>query len=205
MKLGILADVHEQLDFLRRALAVFEREGVEQVVVLGDVYELGLRIGETAALLESAGAVGVWGNHDFGLCSNPTEEFRQQYGDRAVEVMSRFGPRLEIADCLFTHVEPWLDPERIEDLWYFEGAPDTPDRVAQSFAAVPQRVLFVGHFHRWFLASASGLHPWDGRAAVTLDPPSRFLVGVHAVVDGRCAVYETGSGLLVPFDLNEGR
>src|SRR4051794_10467104 len=115
MKLGILADIHEQVDFLRRSLHVFDQQGVEQVVVLGDVYEMGLRLDETTRLLESAGAVGVWGNHDFGLCSDPREEFRQRYGDRAVEVMSRLGPRLEVADCLFTHIEPWLNPEKIED------------------------------------------------------------------------------------------
>src|SRR5690606_13269386 len=34
--------------------------------------------------------------------------------------------------CLFTHVEPWLDTTRLEDLWWFEGAHETPERLAQS-------------------------------------------------------------------------
>jgi hypothetical protein len=204
MKLGILADIHEQVDSLRRSLQVLEQQGVDQVVVLGDVYELGLRLEETVRLLEGAGAVGVWGNHDFGLCSDPTEEMRLRYGEHVVGAMGRLRPRLEIEDCLFTHIEPWLDPEKIEDLWWFEGPPDTPERAAQSFAAMPHRVMFVGHFHRWFLASTGEAAPWDGRTAITLNVAARYLVGVHAVVNGHCAVYDTVNTLLVPFDLTQG-
>ena len=47
-------------------------------------------------------------------------------------------PHLEIGGCLFTHVEPWLDPHKVEDLWYFDGPPDSPEKLARSFAAVPQ-------------------------------------------------------------------
>ena len=102
------------------------------MVVLGDVFELGLRLKETVALLDDAGATGVWGNHDFGLCADPSEEMRQEYGERVVSMMGRLRPRLEIDGCLFTHVEPWLNPEKFEDLWSFEGHPDTPDLTWQS-------------------------------------------------------------------------
>jgi hypothetical protein len=37
-------------------------------------------------------------------------------------------PRMEIDGCLFAHVEPWLDPEKIEDLWYLEGLPGNSSR-----------------------------------------------------------------------------
>lgn len=201
MKLGILADIHEHVENLRGSLALFARQRVEQVVVLGDVFRLGLEIEETARLLEEAGALGVWGNHDFGLCAHPTDEMRRRFGERVVSMMGRLGPRLVIEDCLFTHVEPWLDPEKIEDLWWFEGYPDTPERAAQSFAAVPQRQLFVGHFHRWFLASDRDILSWDGRSAIALNEDRRYLVGVAAVVEGHCAVYETEERLLTPLDL----
>ncbi len=201
MKLGILADIHEHMEHLRGSLSVFSRQGVEKVVVLGDVFQLGLQLEETVGLLEDAGAVGVWGNHDFGLCAHPTDEMRRRFGERVVNAMGRLGPRLEIEDCLFTHVEPWLDPEKLEDLWWFEGFPETEERVAQSFSAVPQAVLFVGHFHRWFLASDCRLCPWDGREPIALDADRRYLIGIAAVVEGHCAVYETGNRLLIPFDL----
>ena len=201
MRLGILADIHEHLEYLRGSLEVFGEQGVDQVIVLGDVFELGLRLEQTIALLDDAGAIGVWGNHDFGLCTDPSEEMRLKYGDRVVKVMGRLRPRLEMEDCLFTHVEPWLDPEKIEDLWWFEGYPDTPDRASQSFAAVHHQAMFVGHFHRWFLVTPDSTDSWAGERSVVLDPNRRYLIGIGAVVEGWCAVFDTKTRLLTPFDV----
>jgi hypothetical protein len=109
------------------------------------VFELGQRLKETIDILDEAGAIGVWGDHDFGLCrDNPRPEDLERYGERVLAFMGRLQPRLEIVGCHFVHVEPWLNPEKIEDLWYFEGPPERPDQVARSFAAVPNRLIFVG-------------------------------------------------------------
>lgn len=77
MRLGLLADIHEEADLLRLALDQFRRQAVDRVVVLGDVADAGERLVETALLLVGAGAVGVWGNHDFGLCREPSEWMRR--------------------------------------------------------------------------------------------------------------------------------
>ena len=63
---------------------------------------------------------------------------------RILDFMGGLRPHLEVDGCLFTHAEPWLDPHKVEDLWYFDGPPDSPGKLARSFAAVPHRVLFVG-------------------------------------------------------------
>jgi hypothetical protein len=105
---------------------------------------------------------------------------------------------MEMDGCLFAHVEPWLAPERIEDLWYFEGLPETTEQVAQSFAAVPNRLVFVGHYHRWLLATPEGLQPWGGDRPIVLNAANRYLVAVHAVCDGRCACFDTGTNELIP-------
>ena len=67
MKIGILADIHEDIDSLAAALALLEQEAVDRLIVLGDLFDTGKRIGESVALLCAAGVVGVWGNHDLGL------------------------------------------------------------------------------------------------------------------------------------------
>ena len=76
MLLGLLADIHEAVEPLREALGVFARLGVEEVVVLGDICETHRRLEETVSLLREARAVGVWGNHDFGLCRDITDDVR---------------------------------------------------------------------------------------------------------------------------------
>src|SRR6516165_10278339 len=96
MRIGILADIHEYEDELRRALAVLKEHGADRFVVLGDVYGMQTGLEEIVEILDEAGAIGVWGNHDFGLCrDNPTPEDRQRFGERVLAFMARLQPRLE--------------------------------------------------------------------------------------------------------------
>ena len=199
MRLGILADIHEHTRQLQRAIAVLRQHGVERFVVLGDVFEMGKRMEETVGLLQEVGAVGVWGNHDIGLCFDPDDRVCERYSAAVLAFMGSLQPRLEAGGCLFTHVEPWLDPHRVEDLWYFDGPPDSPEKLARSFAAVPHRVLFIGHFHRWLLGTPGGLLPWRGEGPVRLEGDKRYLAVVHAVWDGNYALFDTEANELVPF------
>ncbi len=210
MKLGLLADIHEHVEHLEAALAWFQRERVEQILVLGDVFEMGKRLDETVRHLIEAQAIGVWGNHDFGLCKDPGPELRSRYKGETLAYLETLKPRLEIEGCLFVHVEPWLDPEDIEDLWYFEGPPETPEQLARSFAAVKHRHIFIGHFHRWMLSGPEGLHnwreaiPWRGQEPINLSPLKRSLVVVGPVCGGKCATFDTKTRWLVPRDLIDG-
>ena len=199
MKLGLLADIHEQADRLRKAIDLLQQNGADRFVVLGDVFEMGKRIEETVHLLQGVEAVGVWGNHDIGLCFDPSETVRQRYSPAVLNFMGSLQPRLEIDGCLFTHVEPWLDPHKVEDLWYLDGPPDSPEKLAKSFAAVPHRVMFIGHMHRWLLGTPDGLLPWRGENPVGLGSQNRYLVVVHAVWHGKCALFDTTTGGLTPF------
>ena len=70
MKLGIIADVHEDTENLTAALATFEQVGVDQIVMLGDVLSMGKRISQACELLANKKVVGVWGNHEFGFCGD---------------------------------------------------------------------------------------------------------------------------------------
>ncbi len=203
MRLGILADIHEDAPTLALALQRFRQEGVQQVVVLGDVvFEMGRHLHETIALLAEAGAVGVWGNHDLGLCHEPDERFKKRYAGPVFDFMQTLHPRLELAGCLFTHGLPYNDPT--DPIAYYLGErPETAEGQARSFAASGHSVLFVGHFHRWFIASPAGRLPWDGAELISAccRDRSRCLVVVAAVCEGWCAVFDTDSRVMTPFHL----
>src|SRR5262249_25459325 len=198
MRLGLLADIHEETKQLRKAIAVLQQHGADRFVVLGDVCEMGERMEETVALLQQVQAVGVLGNHDIGLCFDPSEDVCQRYSAAVLDFMGSLQPHLEIEGCLFSHVEPWLDPHKVEDLWYFDGPPDSPEKLARSFAAVPQRVLFIGHLHRWLFGTPAGLLSWRGEGPGRLDNRARYLIGVHPGWDGRWALVGTERGGLPP-------
>jgi predicted phosphodiesterase len=200
MRIGLLADIHDDVLNLRRALRECARQRVDHVVVLGDTVTRSdpEPVAEVAGLLQDAGAIGVWGNHDFGLCHQVDEAIRRSWAPDVLKFMSTIRPRLELGPCHFSHVEPWLDPYDVLQLWYYEGPPDTPEKASRSFAAVPHRFLFLGHFHQWLLMTPNQMIPWRGERAVHLGDWERCLVIVAPVFDGCCAVFDTHRTELLP-------
>ena len=201
MRIGIVADIHEAVDELSVAIGEFQRRQVELIVSLGDAcnaFGPASRADAVAATLREANAVGVWGNHDVGLCFEVSEDIRDQASPELLNDMAGMQASLVVENSRFSHIEPWLDARKIEDLWYFDGPPDVPEKAARSFAAVSERYLFVGHFHRWLVMTPSGRVEWSGESPLVLDPSSRHLVVVAAVVDGWCAVFDTETATLIP-------
>ena len=202
MRIGIVSDIHDDVTTLRTALTALRREGVEQVVSLGDAFD-SCKPGdpgvEVASLLHEAGAVGVWGNHDVGLSHEVSAEVRELAAPSLLEFAARLQPQLTLEGCRFSHIEPWRDPRRVEDLWAFDGMPDTDVQARRSFDVVPERLLFLGHFHLWLAMRRSlGRVEWDGQSAIRLSAPDRYLVVVAPIVEGWCAVLETGDFVLTP-------
>jgi predicted phosphodiesterase len=200
VKLGLITDIHEHVEYLRLAIERFEFERTDQLVVIGDVVEMGLQLEETCRLLSHANAVGVWGNHDFGLCYEPSDTIRTKYPDSVIAYMTSLKPRLDVGGCHFTHVEPWLDPEKFADLWYFDGLPDEHHKLSRIFESAPNRILFAGHFHRWLVASPDGILDWRGLEPVRLNG-GRYYVVINALCDGACAIFDTETSELVPYNL----
>lgn len=199
MRIGIVADIHEAIEPLQRALAEFRCRRVDQVVSLGDACDTLLRVGrasEVVALLRGSHAIGVWGNHDFGLCREVPESIRRQTAPDVLEYLATMQPHLVVDGCRFSHVEPWLDAHNPEHLWYYDGPPDTPEKVSRSFASVPERRLFIGHFHHWLVMTPAGRVTWNEECPVTLS--EAFLVVVAPVFKGWCAIYDTVDSQLTP-------
>src|SRR5262249_34825279 len=140
MRIGIVTDVHDEVEQLSLALDSLRSEAVEAIVSLGDTTDrFGAwdRATEVAALMSAARVVGVWGNHDYALCREPSLELRARFSPATLEYMATICPQLEVGGCHFSHVEPWLDPLDPGKLWCFEGVPETEDRLRKCFDAVP--------------------------------------------------------------------
>ena len=204
MRIGIVTDIHDETALLAAALAALRAERVDAIVSLGDASDTHGRwqdLGGVAALLKEYGAIGVWGNHDFGLCRDVSDETRAKFPAAALDYMATMRPRLELGGCHFTHVEPWLNPEVIEDLWCFDGRPEDDERYPKSFAAIPHRAAFMGHFHRWLALTETGRVEWDGTAPLHFEPEKRYLVVVAPLFRGEFAVLDTDRWVLEPRQL----
>lgn len=203
MRIGILADIHEHIEYLEAALAKLSRRGVDRLVVLGDVMNTGRFAAETVARLEQAGAVGVWGNHDIGYARPQDPEAIADIPAIVRGYLGRLADRFEIDGVLFSHIEPWRDPYDIIDSYYIDGPPESAERAQRTFAAIPQRIAIIGHFHRWLAFDANGAIPWNAPEPLLLRPESRYLLGVGAVRDGWCAWLDTTAGVIEPMDVRE--
>src|SRR3954470_14300119 len=176
MLLGLLSDIHEGITPLTAALARFRDANVAEILDLGDVVRMTDHLLPTVRLLADAGVVGVWGNHDFGLCRDVDADLRSRYPEWLLAYFSRYQPFLVRDDCRFCHVEHRLDATDLFHLWVLDGYPTRPELLAASFAAVPQRVLFSGHVHRWTAATPDGLLEWAGERPLRLERPGRWYV-----------------------------
>lgn len=201
MRLGIITDVHEHVEHLDQALRRLRSERVDQIVSIGDVFGSGRQIETTCRLLAEAGAVGVWGNHDFGLCGEVDEDVRPGFSRHVLDFMGLLQPRLVMHDCHFCHIDPWLDPHDIADLWSRNGPPISPNQRQRIFDSAPQRILFGGHYHHWLLATANGISSWAGEEPISL-AGERFYVVVHALCEGHFAIFDTDTEMLTPLRTN---
>jgi hypothetical protein len=113
--------------------------------------------------------------------------------------MAGMQPRLEIADCHFSHVDPYHDPTDVLSLWMAADKPDSLVKAWPSFAAVPHRLIFMGHFHRWIVVSHLGRVDWDAASPLFLDLQERFLIVVGPLVSGQFGVYDIDTHVLTPF------
>jgi predicted phosphodiesterase len=74
MKIGVLADIHGDVANLTKAIDRLRREKVDVIVALGDLIYDRRNASETVELLKNCGAIGVWGNHELGLCVEPNDD-----------------------------------------------------------------------------------------------------------------------------------
>jgi predicted phosphodiesterase len=204
MRIGVITDTHDDTAKLARALAALRADGVDAIVSLGDTSDLHGKwqnVGGVASLLKEYGVVGVWGNHDHGLCRDVSDEARAKFDAASLAYMATMQPRLSLGGCHFTHVEPWLDPESVADMWLCSGRPDEPERLAKSFAAFSERVAFTGHFHHWRAMDEGGRIEWDGTSPLRFEDGKRYLVVVGPLFAGAFATVDTDSWRLTPHQL----
>jgi len=194
VRLGLLADIHEAIELLTAAVRELDARRVEAFVVLGDVVQTGERITEVVACLSPLPGVGVWGNHDQGLCQEVHPSVRAQFPATVLDYFARLRPSVEIDGCWFQHVDPHLDPNEFADLWQF---PSDQERI-EGMAKCTHARVFVGHLHRWGLFTPQERIAWDGDTSIRYRAGERHLTTVHAVMDGWCAFLDTDREVLEP-------
>lgn len=197
MRIGILADIHAHTANLTKAIASLRREGVDVFVVLGDVIYDSSNATETIEILRDCEAIGVWGNHELGLCVEPEADVCAGYADTVLSFLGTLTPRLELGGCLFSHTFPNEDASDPMS-YYVDRRPNEEGALDGCFSTLPHRLMMIGHFHRWFAANTSGAIAWNGERTIELEPNDRYFFVIGAVMNGQAAILDTVQNVLIP-------
>lgn len=160
MRIGILSDIHANLEALRATLGDLERAGVDRIVCLGDIVGYNTDPSACIALLREAGALCIAGNHDRAVTRQiPTDGFSV----RAIRAVSWTRKRLSAEEIAWLAALP-LKAALDDQLVVVHGALhvdrgcelvrlDSDDRrllTARALLEHPSgaRVCAFGHTHR---------------------------------------------------------
>ena len=162
MRIGILSDVHSNLEALAEALAALKGEQPDTIVCLGDIVGYGASVNECCELVRKNVAVTLLGNHDAAVSGRMDYSFYYDAARHALDwTAARIAPEHaewlralpyahRIGDASFSHGNP-VDPQAYEYVFALEQARELIPHVADL-----AEVSFVGHSH---LCKAFALHP----------------------------------------------
>lgn len=196
MRVALISDIHANLVALDAALNDMNRRGVDRVVCLGDVADLGPQPRETLDRLRGLGIPIVQGNHDpftelFPGLESLVEWCRQRLGEDGVEYLRQLPQSLQVELAPGTHL---LCLHGSPTSYDFQLTAGTPESDLDAWGLSDQvAVVACGHTHvqvvrrvrgRTFVNVGSVGQPFsalfDG-----VNPPVCFKKAEYAIVEWR--------------------
>lgn len=175
MRIGLISDVHANLEATTAVLRELERSAVDRVVCLGDAVGYYANPNECVALLAGSGVLSIAGNHDRAAVGALDPDYFNPRARHAIDWTKRCLSAENAARLREIDVFAWLD--RRTCLVHAALHPEPNDRyhlstkarVKASFAMlhsgrVPARLCFFGHTHR------PAVHRSDGHELRQLPP-----------------------------------
>src|SRR5512134_1112338 len=162
MRIGIISDVHSNLEALGACLSALEKLKPDRVMCLGDVVGYGASVNECCARVRQVAEVTLLGNHDAAVAGRMDYSF---YYDAARHALDWTASRIEPSHLEWLRSLPYA--HRIEGTQFTHGNPLSPEAYEYVFAIEQARELlphvealaevnFVGHSH---LCKTFALHP----------------------------------------------
>lgn len=187
MKIAVITDIHGNFEALEGVLAEVRLAGADRIICLGDVVGYGPQPRECIELLLNEASVILLGNHDaaavdlaaaadFNENARAAVEWTNSVlsdGDRDFLASLPYVHREE--NCFFVHASPYQPAQ-----WnYVAGRMDAE----RSFSHFSEKVCFIGHTHRPFIASmdSAGALEVVEEWPVELKDDCRYLVNAGSV------------------------
>jgi putative phosphoesterase len=161
MRLAIISDIHGECFPFDRVLQDIQRQGIDQIVCLGDALQGGSQPAETLARLRELNCPVVMGNADDWLVTGEETSLGESTSEHQREVRAWSLAQLSASDIAFVqqHFQPTIEIalEAGKKLLCFHGSPHsfndiifpmTPDDAVRQFlSGVNATLLAGGHTH----------------------------------------------------------
>ena len=190
MRYLILSDIHGNWEALEAVLEAAAEDGVDQVLVLGDLVGYGAGPNEVVDTVRERAECVIRGNHD-----KVVAELEDGEGFNSVALTAARWTTAALSEDNLGYLRE-LAPgpvEVIPGVTLCHGSPLDEDEYVMSldgaqrvFADFPAKLTFFGHTHlpMVFVAAPTGIHgaALEGSDfTITLDPDSRYLVNPGSV------------------------
>ncbi len=153
MRIGIISDIHSNLEALTQSLAALERHRPDRVVCLGDVVGYGASVNECCELVRKVSEVTLLGNHDAAVSGRMDYSF---YYDAARHALDWTAARIDPEHLEWLRSLPYR--HAVDGVQFSHGNPVNPEAYEYVFAIEQARELlpdldaladvnFVGHSH----------------------------------------------------------
>ena len=219
MRIGIVSDIHANLEALEACLRALEKKGIDTLVCLGDVVGYGGQPDECCDRIRSLAEFTVLGNHDAAVAGRMDYSFYRAAArhalDRHAQMLSDQN-RAWLADLPYIHRSGDLafchgSPLALEDFDYIFVIEQMRDVVAAHAEQAP--VTFIGHSHlckSFAYTESSAEEVLHTRFAT--DPVRKFIITAGSVGQPRdydpracCGIFDTQTRqfeyLRVPYDI----
>jgi len=123
MRIGILSDIHSNLEALEVALRWLDEQKVEDIVCLGDVVGYGPNPNECVELMKKHALVSLLGNHDAAVIGAMSTEY---YYDAARVAIQWTRRQLSTSNLEWLYQLPYSYRREDEGVSFFHSAPICP-------------------------------------------------------------------------------
>jgi diadenosine tetraphosphatase ApaH/serine/threonine PP2A family protein phosphatase len=186
VRLGVISDIHANLEALQATLATLEVAGVDEVVCCGDVVGYGASPNECVSLLRARKIPTVLGNHDAAVVDDGAASTFNEMARDAIDWTRR---------ALTDDNRTWLAKRPLQftrhGLLFVHSSPREPELwsyvltfadARACFDCFEEPACFIGHSHQPFFLALEGDDVHLLRTPeVALDSGVRHLVNVGSV------------------------
>lgn len=190
-RIALFADAHGHTELIQQALRICKREGVEEIVLLGDLVDRSDQADACALALAGWSVSGVFGNHEQQMIGALTIGDDLGLRPETIDLFMSLEPYLLIDGICFCHDSPPREGHAASDHHTFAHVLSR----AQTPTVSPYHIVFMGHTH--FRHARNERGPLDlSTNLIRIQPQRRYTINPGALTAGQFAIWDRAESVV---------